>query len=70
MLLAVYPIFAILGVAGAGASWYLSRLARSQDVVWSRKNPFPHLDVPEGHTVKMMDPNGSFEGKFYKRSIL
>ncbi|KAI8614112.1 hypothetical protein BC830DRAFT_1128923 [Chytriomyces sp. MP71] len=67
----VYPLFAIMGVAMTGASWYLARLARSQDVVWNRKsNPFPHLEVPQGSTVKMMDPTGAFEGRFYKRERL
>ncbi|TPX74695.1 hypothetical protein CcCBS67573_g04036 [Chytriomyces confervae] len=66
----VYPIFAIMGVAVTGASWYVSRLARSQDVVWNRRNQSPFLDVPQGFTVKLMDPNGSFNGQFYKRERL
>ncbi|KAI8826519.1 hypothetical protein BJ741DRAFT_630958 [Chytriomyces cf. hyalinus JEL632] len=42
-----------MGVAVTGASWYVSRLARSQDVVWNRRNQSPFLDVPQGFTVKV-----------------
>ncbi|KAI8610660.1 hypothetical protein BC830DRAFT_723617 [Chytriomyces sp. MP71] len=57
-----------MGTALGGATWYLSRLMRSPDVVWNRKsNPYPHLNILQGHTVKLLDPNGRFEGRFYKR---
>ncbi|ORY45102.1 hypothetical protein BCR33DRAFT_716443, partial [Rhizoclosmatium globosum] len=55
-----------MGGAVIGATYYLQRLARSQDVVWSRKNPFPHLEVPEGHTVKMHNPTGAFEHQYVR----
>ena len=33
----VYPIVVITGLAVCGASWYLTRLARSPDVIWDKK---------------------------------
>ena len=33
----VYPIVAFTGLAVCGASWYLTRLARSPDVIWDKK---------------------------------
>ncbi|EDP42068.1 hypothetical protein MGL_3749 [Malassezia globosa CBS 7966] len=36
----VYPIVAITGLAVCGASWYLTRLARSPDVIWDKKGEF------------------------------
>lgn len=33
----VYPIIALTGLAVGGATWYISRLARSPDVIWDKK---------------------------------
>ncbi|KAI8853395.1 hypothetical protein BC829DRAFT_486953 [Chytridium lagenaria] len=67
---AVYPLFGFMAVAMGGASWYVSRLARNPDVMWNRKATTKRWDsVEQGYTTKMMDPNGSFGGKFWKRSF-
>ncbi len=65
----VYPLIGVIGGAVVFASWYLARLARGPDVVWAKsKNPTPWLNIKENETVKMMNPNGSFESK-WKRSF-
>lgn len=33
----VTPIIVITGAAVCGAGWYLTRLARQQDVIWDKK---------------------------------
>ena len=33
----VYPIVAVSVLAVGGATWYLTRLARSPDVIWDKK---------------------------------
>ncbi|KAG8904810.1 hypothetical protein FRB99_001116 [Tulasnella sp. 403] len=64
------PIYVVMGVAIGGATWYLTRLARSPDVVWDRKNnPTPWLNVEQGTNTKMHAVNQTFD-KSYTRDKL
>ncbi|GAA5986685.1 hypothetical protein JCM11641_001362 [Rhodosporidiobolus odoratus] len=51
---AAYPIFVTVGLACFGAGWYLTRLARSPDIIWDRhNNPTPWNKVEQGTLTKM-----------------
>ncbi|KAH0839603.1 Aldo/keto reductase family-domain-containing protein [Lanmaoa asiatica] len=54
------PLYAVIGLAVGGASWYLTRLARGPSVVWTRGNPTPWNDVKPDENTKMLDPSGKF----------
>lgn len=43
---AVYPIVALMAGASTFAAWYVSRLARGPEVVWSKKVSVPQLSEP------------------------
>ncbi|KAK4705752.1 NADH dehydrogenase (ubiquinone) 1 alpha subcomplex subunit 4, partial [Phenoliferia sp. Uapishka_3] len=64
---AAIPIYVTVGVACAGAGWYLTRLALSNDIVWDR--------VPAGSNTKLMTINKEFfakkaaEGKGHGHSV-
>ncbi|KAI9204725.1 NADH-ubiquinone reductase complex 1 MLRQ subunit-domain-containing protein [Polychytrium aggregatum] len=61
----VYPLFAIMGIATVGAGWWLTYLARHQDIVWNRKsNPQPWQAVQQNQTTKLYDPNARFDSKW------
>ncbi|KAI5982284.1 hypothetical protein EDC04DRAFT_2844394 [Pisolithus marmoratus] len=54
------PLYAVMGLAVGGATWYLTRLARGPTVVWTKSNPTPWNDVKPDENVKMMDVNNRF----------
>ncbi|KAM0755668.1 hypothetical protein T439DRAFT_320379 [Meredithblackwellia eburnea MCA 4105] len=58
---AAIPIYAVVGIACAGAGWYLTRLARSDDIVWDRhNNPEPWRKIPPGTNTKLYAINKDF----------
>ncbi|WFD15946.1 hypothetical protein MARU1_001975 [Malassezia arunalokei] len=66
----VYPIVAVSVLAVGGATWYLTRLARSPDVIWDKKNnPTPWNNVEPGTQYKLWNITGDFDKK-YKRDRL
>ncbi|KAG9317146.1 Aldo/keto reductase family-domain-containing protein [Chiua virens] len=54
------PLYAVIGLAVGGATWYLGRLATGPTVVWSKSNPTPWNNVKPDENIKMMDPSGNF----------
>ncbi|KAG8218325.1 Aldo keto reductase [Butyriboletus roseoflavus] len=57
------PLYAVIGLAVGGATWYLTRLAQGPSVVWTRSNPTPWNDVKPDENTKMLDPSGKFSKK-------
>lgn len=55
------PIYAVIGVALGGASWYMTRLATRPDVIWSKSNPQPWNSVQQDQNTKLMSVNQKFE---------
>ncbi|KAI0313453.1 hypothetical protein OF83DRAFT_1175674 [Amylostereum chailletii] len=55
------PIYAIVGVVVAGGTWYLTRLARGPNVVWTKSNPTPWNTVQPDENVKMAAVNQEFK---------
>jgi len=55
------PIYAVIGMAVTGASWYLLRLAHGPTVVWTRNNPTPWNTVKPEENTKLMAVNQKFE---------
>ncbi|KAI0052567.1 hypothetical protein FA95DRAFT_1601613 [Auriscalpium vulgare] len=55
------PIYAVVGVVVAGGSWYLTRLARGPNVVWTKSNPTPWNNVGQDENVKLVAVNQKFE---------
>ncbi|KAL4075684.1 hypothetical protein J3A83DRAFT_4089212 [Scleroderma citrinum] len=53
-------VYAVIGMAVGGATWYLARLARGPTIVWTKNNPTPWNDVKPDENVKMMDVNNRF----------
>ncbi|KAL7412014.1 NADH-ubiquinone reductase complex 1 MLRQ subunit-domain-containing protein [Mrakia frigida] len=67
----VLPIWAVAGGAVAGATWYLTRLARGPDVVWDRQgNPRPWEHVKPNQQVKLFAVNHVHDGEPYRREKL
>ncbi|KAL7753256.1 hypothetical protein RI367_001031 [Sorochytrium milnesiophthora] len=60
----VAPIIAVIGVAVGGAGWYITRLARHQEVVWTRDNPHPWLKIEKDMNTKMMNVNENLKSNF------
>ncbi|KIJ19858.1 hypothetical protein PAXINDRAFT_166071 [Paxillus involutus ATCC 200175] len=54
------PLYAVIGLAVGGATWYLSRLARGPTVVWTKNNPTPWNDVKPDENTKLVDVHGRF----------
>ncbi|KAI0069163.1 hypothetical protein BV25DRAFT_1910860 [Artomyces pyxidatus] len=55
------PIYAVVGFVVFGGSWYLTRLARGPNVVWTKSNPTPWNNVQQDENVKMLAVNQKFE---------
>jgi len=55
------PIYAVIGLAVGGASWYLVRLAQGPSVVWTKNNPTPWNTVKPEENTKLMAVNQKFE---------
>ncbi|PAV21139.1 nadh dehydrogenase [Pyrrhoderma noxium] len=55
------PIYALIGVAVGGASWYLSRLARGPTIVWSKNNQEPWNSIKPDESTKFMNVNPKLE---------
>jgi len=55
------PIYAVIGLAVGGASWYLVRLAQGPNVVWTKNNPTPWNTVKPDENTKLMAVNQKFE---------
>ncbi|KAI0363724.1 hypothetical protein BV20DRAFT_957683 [Pilatotrama ljubarskyi] len=63
------PIYAVVGVVVAGGTWYLARLARGPQVVWTKSNPTPWNDIKPDEGTKLLTVNQHFE-KRYARTPL
>ncbi|KII95960.1 hypothetical protein PLICRDRAFT_97080 [Plicaturopsis crispa FD-325 SS-3] len=55
------PMYAIIGIAVGGASWYVYRLAMGPQVVWTRSNPTPWNSIKQEENTKLMSVNQKFE---------
>ncbi|POY71179.1 hypothetical protein BMF94_5489 [Rhodotorula taiwanensis] len=68
---AALPIFAVVGAACFGAGWYLTRLARGQDIIWDRRNnPTPWNNIEQGTLTKMYTNHPEKFDKVYSRDRL
>ncbi|KAF9649302.1 hypothetical protein BDM02DRAFT_3186339 [Thelephora ganbajun] len=61
------PIYTIVGAVVGGAGWYLYRLARGSEVVWTRANPVPRNSVEQDQNIKMLAVGHKFDGGSWKR---
>ncbi|SCV68620.1 BQ2448_741 [Microbotryum intermedium] len=65
---AAIPIYAVVGIACAGAGWYLTHLMRHPDVIWDKRgNPEPWNSVKPDQNTKLYAVNQKFEGGSWKR---
>ncbi|THH21053.1 hypothetical protein EW146_g428 [Bondarzewia mesenterica] len=55
------PIYSVIGIAVFGAGWYVTRLARGSNVVWTKANPTPWNTVGQDENLKMLSVNQKFE---------
>lgn len=55
------PIWSVVGLAVVGGGWYVSRLARGPNVVWTKNNPTPWNTVGQNENLKMLSVNQKFE---------
>lgn len=55
------PIIAIMGVTVTGVGFYLTRLARGPNVVWSRSNPQPWNTIEQDQGYKLVSVNQKFD---------
>ncbi|KAJ3363616.1 hypothetical protein GGF31_000923 [Allomyces arbusculus] len=60
----VLPIIAVVGVAMTGASAYVFRLARHQEVVWTRENPQPWNKIQAHQNTKFINLNEKLSEDF------
>ncbi|KAI9168532.1 hypothetical protein H9P43_007905 [Blastocladiella emersonii ATCC 22665] len=60
----VSPIIAVVAVALSGASYYVFRLARHQEVVWTKDNPQPWNKVEQNQTTKFINMHPGLTDKF------
>ncbi|KAI9220201.1 hypothetical protein BC828DRAFT_406015 [Blastocladiella britannica] len=60
----VSPIIAVVGVALTGASWYIVRLARHQEVVWTNANPAPWQKIEQTQSTKILNVNEKLTDSF------
>ncbi|BGO88611.1 hypothetical protein NBRC10512_002702 [Rhodotorula toruloides] len=65
---AAIPIWVVVGTACFGAGWYLTRLARHQDVIWDRHgNPEPWNNVQPGTLSKLYTHHPEKFDRVYSR---
>ncbi|KAK0206111.1 hypothetical protein DFS33DRAFT_558609 [Desarmillaria ectypa] len=55
------PIYVIVGSVVAGASWYLTRLARGPTVQWTAANPAPWNSIQPNQGTKLVEVNQKFD---------
>ncbi|KAA1466019.1 hypothetical protein DENSPDRAFT_830754 [Dentipellis sp. KUC8613] len=55
------PIYAVVSFVVAGGTWYLSRLARGPNVVWTKANPTPWNTIEQDQNVKILSVNQKFD---------
>ncbi|KAI9106002.1 NADH-ubiquinone reductase complex 1 MLRQ subunit-domain-containing protein [Phlyctochytrium arcticum] len=68
---AVYPLFAVMGFAVVGASYFVYHKTSGPDCIWARKsNPTPWNTVGQHQTSKLWDSTGKYEkwGRFSSSS--
>lgn len=59
---AALPIYVVIGGAVGGCLWYCTRLLRSPEVVYSRSNPYPWLDIdPKANPRKLLVNEEKYE---------
>ncbi|RPD62042.1 hypothetical protein L226DRAFT_613372 [Lentinus tigrinus ALCF2SS1-7] len=63
------PIYTIIGVVLAGGSWYLTRLARGPNVVWTKENPTPWNDIKPDEGTKLLTVNQHFEKSWDRKKL-
>ncbi|KIY48758.1 hypothetical protein FISHEDRAFT_73344 [Fistulina hepatica ATCC 64428] len=63
------PIYVILGTTVVGASWYLTRLARGSQVVWTKNNPTPWNTIQSNENTKFLTVNQKFEKDWSRNSL-
>ncbi|KAL5530277.1 hypothetical protein ACEPAF_6534 [Sanghuangporus sanghuang] len=59
------PLYAILGIALTGATWFSIRQARSPSVIWTKSNPEPWNTVKPDESTKIINVNHKLD----KRSL-
>ncbi|TBU32212.1 hypothetical protein BD311DRAFT_655344 [Dichomitus squalens] len=63
------PIYAIVGAVVVGAGWYLTRLARGPEVVWTKDNPTPWNTIKPDESTKMLTVNQHFEKSWERKKL-
>jgi len=58
------PIYVVIGGALTGAGWYLHRLSRGTEVIWSRKNPEPWQTVKPNENTKLLAGQHKYDGRW------
>ncbi|KAJ3368978.1 hypothetical protein GGF31_005939 [Allomyces arbusculus] len=60
----VLPIVVVVGAAVSGATFYVARLARHQEVVWTRENPQPWNRIQSHQNTKFVNLNKALTEDF------
>ncbi|KAE9386685.1 hypothetical protein BT96DRAFT_883191 [Gymnopus androsaceus JB14] len=58
------PIYAVVGGAVLGASWYLYRLSMGPTIQWTKANPTPWNNIKPNQGTKMLEVNQKFDERY------
>ncbi|KAK7696576.1 hypothetical protein QCA50_001234 [Cerrena zonata] len=63
------PIYGVVGIVVAGGSWYLYRLAKGPNVIWTHSNPTPWNDIKPNEGTKLLTVNQHFDKGWDRKKL-
>ncbi|THH12354.1 hypothetical protein EW145_g77 [Phellinidium pouzarii] len=64
------PLYAIIGFAMGGGAWYLTRLARGPNVVWTNNNREPWNTIKPDQSTKLINVNDKLEKSAFRLDMV
>ncbi|THH21033.1 hypothetical protein EW146_g430 [Bondarzewia mesenterica] len=63
------PMWTVVSFVVVGGTWYLARLARGPNIVWTKANPTPWNNIQQDETPKILTVNQKFDKKWSREKL-